>query len=208
MCMGWSWALYLASEIVAYQTSFGGSLPTHRFIRDKNPPPTAHIKQLKPYLPPLEGRNPKKFTLLDFNERTVEVPDFVKQAMKDFIDNGGLQKYPSYGGLQADIATYAGVKPEQVMFTNGSDQGIDLVIRCCCEKGSEVIIPSPTFAMYEQAAESEGLVIRRPHFTQDKGFPLEEACGVAWGRDIGQNSLKLTTTELRSAGRMLFHAES
>ncbi|CAE7202518.1 hisC [Symbiodinium sp. CCMP2592] len=138
----------------------------------------AHIKKLKPYVPPLEGRNPKKFTLLDFNERTAEVPEFVKEAMKEFIDNGGLQKYPSYGGLQADIATYAGVKPEEVMFTNGSDQGIDLVIRCCCEKGSEVIIPSPTFAMYEQASEAEGLVIRRPHFTKDKGFPLEEVLAI------------------------------
>eukprot|EP00439_Symbiodinium_sp_Y106_P082667 s542_g22.t1 len=138
----------------------------------------AHIKKLKPYVPPLEGRNPKKFTLLDFNERTAEVPEFVKEAMKDFIDHGGLQKYPSYGGLQADIAAYAGVKPEEVMFTNGSDQGIDLVIRCCCEKGSEVIIPSPTFAMYEQASEAEGLVIRRPHFTKDKGFPLEEVLAI------------------------------
>eukprot|EP00435_Cladocopium_sp_Y103_P059499 s865_g21.t1 len=62
---------------------------------------------------------------------------------------------------------YAGVKAEQVLFTNGSDQGIDLVVRCCCEKGSEVIIPSPTFAMFEQAAESEGLVIRRPNFTKE-----------------------------------------
>ncbi|CAJ1427467.1 unnamed protein product [Effrenium voratum] len=134
----------------------------------------AHIKKLKPYKPPLEGRNPHKYVLLDFNERTMEVPDFVKTALKDFIDNGGLQKYPSYGNLQGDIAAYCGVKTEEVMFTNGSDQGIDLVMRCCCEKGSEVIIPSPTFAMYEQAAESEGLVIRRPHFSKEKGFPLEE----------------------------------
>lgn len=112
--------------------------------------------------------------LLDFNERTVEVPQFVKEAMKDFIDHGGLQKYPAYGTLQKDIAEYAGVKAEQVLFTNGSDQGIDLVVRCCCEKGSEVIIPSPTFAMFEQAAESEGLVIRRPNFTKEMGFPLQE----------------------------------
>ena len=52
----------------------------------------AHIKKLKPYKPPLEGRNPHKYVLLDFNERTMEVPDFVKTALKDFIDNGGLQK--------------------------------------------------------------------------------------------------------------------
>merc|ERR1712194_151938 len=72
------------------------------------------------------------------------------------------------------IATNAGVREEECMFTNGSDQGIDLVVRCCCEKGSEAIIPQPTFAMYEQAALSEDLVIKRPHFDRVRGFPLEE----------------------------------
>lgn len=134
----------------------------------------AHIKALKPYLPPLEGRSPDKFTLLDFNERTVPVPSVITDALKAYIDSGLLQKYPSYGGLQEQIAEYAGVLPEQVLFTNGSDQGIDLVVRCCCEKGTEVIIPSPTFAMYEQAAESEGLVIRRPLFHRETGFPVQE----------------------------------
>jgi histidinol-phosphate aminotransferase len=133
----------------------------------------AHIRALTPYLPPLEGRNPDKFTLLDFNERTVPVPAAVTEALKDYIDKGGLQKYPAYGSLGAQIAEYSGVPEEQCMFTNGSDQGIDLAVRCCCEKGTEVIIPSPTFAMYEQAADAEGLTIVRPHFDRVKGFPLE-----------------------------------
>lgn len=133
-----------------------------------------HIRALKPYVPPLEGRNPDKFSLLDFNERTIPVPSHITDALKAYLDSGLLQKYPAYGELQKEIAAYAGVLPEQCMFTNGSDQGIDLVVRCCCEKGTEVIIPSPTFAMYEQAAESEGLVIRRPNFDRVKGFPLDE----------------------------------
>jgi histidinol-phosphate aminotransferase len=137
----------------------------------------AHIKKLKPYVPPLEGRDPKKYVLLDFNERTVPVPQFLVDELKNWLDQGGLQKYPSYGELQANIAAYVGVKKEHCMFTNGSDQGIDLVIRCCCREGTEVIIPSPTFAMYEQAAESEGLIIRRPHFTREHGFPLKEVLG-------------------------------
>ncbi|CAE8610813.1 unnamed protein product [Polarella glacialis] len=112
--------------------------------------------------------------LLDFNERTIGVPSSITDALKAYIDKGGLQKYPAYGHLQANIAEYSGVPKEQCMFTNGSDQGIDLIFRCCCDKGTEVIIPAPTFAMYEQAADSEDLVIRRPHFTQEKGFPTEE----------------------------------
>mmetsp|Transcript_140070 Transcript_140070/g.254704 ORF Transcript_140070/g.254704 Transcript_140070/m.254704 type:complete len:646 (-) Transcript_140070:44-1981(-) len=133
-----------------------------------------HLRVLEPYKPPLEGRDPSKHLLLDFNERTVPVPPHVTAALKAFIDGGTLQRYPFYSDLQAKIAAYAGVRPAECIFTNGSDQGIDLVVRCCCPQGSECIIPSPTFAMYEQAALTEGLVIKRPFFTREKGFPLEE----------------------------------
>jgi len=133
-----------------------------------------HIRALTPYVPPLEGRDPSKYILLDFNERTVPVPNHVTDALKSYIDIHGLQRYPNYSDMQAKIAKYAGVRTEECMFTNGSDQGIDLIVRCCCEKGSEAIIPAPTFAMYDQAADSEGLVIKRPSFDRVKGFPTEE----------------------------------
>jgi histidinol-phosphate aminotransferase len=93
--------------------------------------------------------------------------------VKAHIDGEGLQRYPAYGDLQHKIAKYAGVDPEECMFTNGSDQGIDLVVRCCCEAGTEVVIPTPTFAMYEQAALSEGLVIRSPSFDRELGLPAK-----------------------------------
>eukprot|EP00929_Paragymnodinium_shiwhaense_P019046 TRINITY_DN13103_c0_g1_i1.p1 TRINITY_DN13103_c0_g1~~TRINITY_DN13103_c0_g1_i1.p1 ORF type:complete len:651 (+),score=119.67 TRINITY_DN13103_c0_g1_i1:71-2023(+) len=149
----------------------------------KDPPGQAscmkpHLRTLEPYLPPLSGRSDGGMLLLDFNERTVPVPSHVTDALKKFIDDKGLQCYPSYDDLQNKIAKYARVPMEQVMFTNGSDQGIDLVTRCCCPEGSEVIIPSPTFAMYEQAALTEGLTIKRPWFTIDKGFPKDEVLGM------------------------------
>lgn len=112
--------------------------------------------------------------LLDFNERTEPCAQHVVDAIKSHLDKQSLQMYPAYGDLHAQIAAYAGVPSEQCMFLNGSDQGIDLVIRSCCSEGSEIIIPHPTFAMYEQAAKTEGLVIKNPYFTFEKGFPTEE----------------------------------
>merc|ERR1712032_1372769 len=40
--------------------------------------------------------------------------------------------------------------------------------------GTEAVIPGPTFAMYEQAALTEGLIIKSPFFTRERGFPLDE----------------------------------
>jgi len=133
-----------------------------------------HIQVLQPYKPPLDGRSAAQHLLLDFNERTMPVASHVTEALKAHIDRQDLQCYPAYGDLNDQVAAYAGVPPEHCMFTNGSDQGIDLVVRCCCEYGSEAIIPAPTFAMYEQAALTEGLVIKSPFFTKEDGFPTKE----------------------------------
>lgn len=135
----------------------------------------SHLVDLPPYKPPLDGRNAENQLLLDFNERTTPPPKHVTEAVTAHLESrGGLIVYPSYGDLQNKIAEYATVKTEQCMFTNGSDQGIDLVIRCCCPAGTEAVIPGPSFAMYQQAALTEGLDIKSPSFTRERGFPFEE----------------------------------
>lgn len=39
MSMGWSWALFLANEIVVYQSQLGSTFGPERFLRDKTPAP-------------------------------------------------------------------------------------------------------------------------------------------------------------------------
>lgn len=134
----------------------------------------SHIDLMSPYKPPLEGRDPDRFTLLDFNERTVPVSDLIAKDIADWVLSGRMQMYPSYGDIEQKIATYCGVDAANVMITNGSDQGIDLVFRACCEAGSEVIIPAPTFPMYEQSAGIENAKIHRPEYSREQGYPLTE----------------------------------
>ena len=132
-----------------------------------------HITQMGAYKPPLEGRDPHEHLLLDFNERTLPVCPMVKQAMIDFIQDDRLQCYPSYGNITEKLAQYCDVESEQVMITNGSDQGIDLIIRSACREGDEAIIPGPSFAMYHQVAKVENLKIIEPSYSKDKGFPKQ-----------------------------------
>lgn len=134
-----------------------------------------NIKKMRPYKPPLEGRASKGYLLLDFNEMTISPGPKVRRAIKDFVDSGGLQKYPEYGDIEAKIAEYAGVEAGQAMLVNGSDQGIDVVMRAFLEKGDKVIIPSPSFAMFEQSAQLQGAEILQPLYAQNNlSFPLEE----------------------------------
>ncbi len=137
-----------------------------------------NIKKMSAYKPPLEGRATGGYLLLDFNEMTIEPSPKVKKALKEFIDSGRLQIYPEYGDLDSKIAEYAGVKPSQVMTTNGSDQGIDVICRAFLEKGDKVIVPTPSFAMYYQSVDIQGAEMLKPSYRQDLSFPLEEVLGL------------------------------
>lgn len=134
----------------------------------------SHIDLMSPYKPPLEGRDPDRYTLLDFNERTIPVSEKIAQEIADWVMSGRMQMYPSYGDIAGKIATYCGVQESNIMITNGSDQGIDLVFRACCDADSEVIIPAPTFPMYSQSAAIENATVIQPEYTFDGGYPVQE----------------------------------
>ena len=132
------------------------------------------IQEMKPYSPPLAGRSQYDGTLLDFNERTRSSKSTL-QAIVQLAADEKLQLYPEYFDLEANIARYAGVEPPQVMITNGTDQGIDVIFRTFADKDDAVIIPVPTFAMYSQYAQVAGNRVVSPLYRKaDLSFPLEE----------------------------------
>lgn len=134
-----------------------------------------NVKNMKPYNPPLEGRASKGYLLLDFNEMTAEPGEHIKEALHKFVDSGRLQVYPEYGNVNEIVAQYAKCDPNQVLLMNGSDQGIDVVVRALVENGDKVIIPSPSFAMHYQAALLQGAEILKPRYCGDNfSFPLAE----------------------------------
>lgn len=134
----------------------------------------AHIAAMSAYKPPLDGRNPQSHLLLDFNERTLPIGEVVQEALIEYIRSGRLQTYPAYGDTVEKIADYCGVRADQLMITNGSDQGIDLIIRAACREGDEAIIPGPSFPIYSHCATVEKLKIIEPAYTYEKGFPTDE----------------------------------
>ena len=79
-----------------------------------------------------------------------------------------MQLYPEYGQIEKSIAKYAGVKPENIMLTNGSDQGIDIIFRAFTKARDRVIIPSPSLHMFYQCAEMMANKILMPQYDEEK----------------------------------------
>jgi histidinol-phosphate aminotransferase len=133
-----------------------------------------HLLAMSAYKPPIEGRDAASYTLLDFNERTVPVSQPIVDALQKYIASGRLQQYPAYGDIVERLAKYAGIYADQLMITNGSDQGIDLIFRAVSKLNAEAIIPGPSFAMYKQCAKVEQMRIVEPQYSPEKGYPVEE----------------------------------
>ena len=142
------------------------------------------IKKISHYTPPLEGRSERDYLLLDFNERTIPPSPKVKKALKRFIDSDRLQVYPEYGDLEEKIAQYAGVNSEEVMVTNGGDQGIDIICRAFLNEGDKVIIPFPEFAMHYQSAGVQGAEILEPRYKKEGKLPLDEILELMNDREV------------------------
>ncbi|MFH1255697.1 MAG: histidinol-phosphate transaminase [Candidatus Diapherotrites archaeon] len=133
--------------------------------------PRKEIQEMKPYDPPLEGREGK--LRLDFNENTVGPSPKVIEALRE-ISAEAVCSYPEYFGLREKIAQYAGVKGENIAVLNGSDEAIRNIMDFFLEKGDTIVLPVPTFVMFGFYAQALGMKVKKIPYMGDLGFPVNE----------------------------------
>ncbi len=134
--------------------------------------PTKAVREMRPYSPPTASRRGK--VRLDFNENSIGCSPKVLDALRK-VSAADLSTYPEYSGLKEIIAKYSGVEVGEVVPTNGSDDAINAIITAYVEKGREIVIPTPSFAMFYFYAERQGAKIREVAYESDFSFPTEEA---------------------------------
>lgn len=133
----------------------------------------AAVQAMAPYSPPTAGRTGK--LRLDFNENTVGCSPAVIAALKAQLDPARLAVYPEYGEAREAIARYFQVCPEQFVFTNGTDEAIQVFVNTYVDAGQEVVLLKPSYAMYRFYAEVAGAKIRDIAYPQPgMEFPLQD----------------------------------
>jgi len=75
---------------------------------------------------------------------------------------GNINRYPegSCFYLRQLVAKRLKIKPEQLIFGNGSDELIGLLLKAFVNEGDEVLVAAPTFLMYEVASMAHGAKIK------------------------------------------------
>lgn len=82
----------------------------------------------------------------------------------------GYERYPSSSQIKVKevIATYKKLKSNQVAIGNGSDELIDLLIRCFCEpKQDNILICEPTFGMFKVYAQLSNVEVLNASLTKE-----------------------------------------
>jgi histidinol-phosphate aminotransferase len=118
--------------------------------------PRRAVLGMPEYHPPLAARDALR---LDFNENTVAPSPRVFAKLQQLTAEG-LTIYPDRQAGERVVAEHLGLQSEQVLLTNGVDEGIHLMACAFLEQGDEALIWTPSFFMYDVSVMmmSPGLV--------------------------------------------------
>ena len=145
---------------------------TERTTVELTPPqvaPRARVQAMKEYHPPLGCRDALR---LDFNENTVACSPKVREVLGR-ISAGSLTRYPERAPVEAIVAAHLGLAPEQVALTNGVDEAIHVLFETFLEEGDELLLPVPTYTMYEVYASATDARVVTVLAEDDLRFPFK-----------------------------------
>jgi len=126
-----------------------------------------HVRTVPPYIPgkPIEDLERElgisNVIKLASNENPLGPSPLALEAIERDLKR--LHRYPDGNGtaLRGKLAERWNVDPACLVLGNGSDEIIDLCMRVFVGVGEEIVVPHPTFLMYEKSAQSVGGVVRR-----------------------------------------------
>jgi histidinol-phosphate aminotransferase len=128
---------------------------------------------MAPYSPPTGNRIEK--LRLDFNENTVGCSPQVIEALRRRLCEERLAVYPDYTATRQILSAFFNVAEDEMLLTNGTDEAIQVLVNTYVDDGDEVIVLTPSYAMYRFYAEVAGARITEiPYIPPAVEFPLTE----------------------------------
>lgn len=134
------------------------------------PVPRVRVQAMKEYHPPLGNRDAMR---LDFNENTIACSPLVKEVLEQ-ISAGALTRYPEREPVERIVAAHLGVRAEEVVLTNGVDEAIHVLFETFLDEGDELLLPVPTYTMYEVYASATDARAVTVQAGADLPFPFEQ----------------------------------
>lgn len=112
--------------------------------------------------------DPAKIIDFSVNTNPLGPPEVLCDLMRDGLHYATVYPDPFAEVLKDSYASLLGIRPGQLIFSNGAVELIYLAVQALCPKS--VLIPCPTFREYEIAARAFGASIKTLRLSPEKGF--------------------------------------
>ncbi len=88
------------------------------------------------------------------NENPWDTPLAIREEVMSRFEARKWSRYPDFlpASLHEQLAEFAGLRPDQIIAGNGSNELIQAVLMVTIAAGKRVLISEPTFALYKQVA--------------------------------------------------------
>jgi histidinol-phosphate aminotransferase len=97
----------------------------------------------------------------------------VIEALKK-ITHDDISGYPEYDNFLVKLSSYLDVDIDNLLITNGADDAIKAVMDAYLDKDDEIIIPIPTFYLFEVYATFLGVKKNLIYYNDDLTFPVDK----------------------------------
>ena len=132
--------------------------------------PRQGIVTLEPYRSPIGSRGGLN---LDLNENAAGCSERVLARLRT-LTAGDVSRYPNREAGEKLVASFLSVRPEQLLLTNGIDEGLYLLSATYLAEGYEMLFADPTFVMYPIYGHSTGAKVVRVMAEDDFAFPTKK----------------------------------
>jgi histidinol-phosphate aminotransferase len=164
--------VYTGSSLIKYDLDIYDKIIESDFvIISNNVRVRNRVEDIEEYKAPLEGRRDK--LRLDFNENTIGCSEKVIEVLNSF-SRENVAMYPEYGEFKGKLARYLEVSKKDIILTNGTDEAIKLIMDYYAEKGDEIVIPEPTFALFKFYSKIAGAKVVGIRYNEDLSFPVDK----------------------------------
>ncbi len=111
---------------------------------------------LSPYVP---GEQPqdRKYIKLNTNESPFPPSPLAQSEAAKALPRLELYSDPMSAALRRELASFYGLKPEEIMPVNGSDEALDLAVMTFCDEKHPALFPDVTYGFYKVASSVYGV---------------------------------------------------
>lgn len=114
------------------------------------------IRALDGYAPGEQPSADARVIKLNTNENPYPASPKVARAVEESLARLHLYPEPMSDGLRRAAASLYGVRPENILVGNGSDELLSLTFKACTPDGGRVAFPVPTYSLYQTLADLAG----------------------------------------------------